>query len=186
MHRHAALLFFLTLFLCLAVPAAGQSIALSNLVLDNHEGRITVRFGVDIKDVDAVKAALADGQTLVLDCRATLSLKRDYAWNRSVAKAGLKSTFTSSPEGGLYEIGIPAMRHERYRGRDAALVMKEAWGDISMDLGAWSLLGRGNEYALTLDIHLLRQNVPTWVKGTLFFWDFDTVPAGKFQLDFSY
>lgn len=186
MHRYAALFFCLLLILCLARQAAAQSVALSNLVVDNHEGRIKVRFGVDIKAMDAVKDALAEGQPLLLDCRATLSLKRDYAWNREVAKADLKSTLTIAAPGGAYEIVIPAKRQERYRGRDAALVMKEAWGELTMDLGGWNLLSKGNDYALTLEIRLLRQNVPTWVKGTLFFWNFDAVPAGRYQLDFSY
>ena len=186
MHRHAAFFIFLTVLLCLARPAAAQSIALSNLVVDNQEGRIKVRFGVDIKNLDAVKDALADGQTLLLECRATLSLKREYAWNKDVAKAELKSVFSMPSTGGSYEIVLPAKHQERFRSRDASLVMKEAWSELAMDLGAWNLLAKGNDYALMLEIRLLRQNVPTWVKGTLFFWNFDAVPAGKYQLDFSY
>ena len=186
MHRHLAFFFCLAALLCLARPAAAQSVSLSNLVVDNQEGRIKVRFGVDFKDIQAVKDALAEARPLLLDCRATLALKRDYAWNREVAKADLKSTLTLSDADGLYEVVLPAKRQERYRGRDAALVMKEAWGELTLDLGAWKLLDKGNDYALVLEIRLLRQNVPTWVKGTLFFWNFDAVPAGKYQLDFSY
>ncbi len=170
----------------MARPVAAQSIALSNLVVDNQEGRIKVRFGVDIKDMDAVRDALAEDQSLLLDCRATLSLKREYAWNHEVAKAELKSTLSAAPGGGSYDIVLPAKRQERYRGRNASLVMKEAWSELAMDLGAWNMLSRGNGYALVLEIRLLRQNVPTWVKGTLFFWNFDAVPAGRYQLDFAY
>lgn len=186
MQRHIALSILLILVLCPTVRVSAQSIALSNLVLDNQEGRIKVRFGADIKNLDAVKTALADGQSLLLDCRATLSLKREYTWNREVAKAGLKSVLTMPTEGGPCEIVLSTKPEERYRGRDAGLVIKEAWGDLSMDLGPWNLLNRGNDYALNLEIRLLRQNVPAWMKNTLFFWDFDAVPAGRYQLDFSY
>jgi hypothetical protein len=166
-------------------PAHAERIGLSNLVVDNQEGRIKVRFGVDIKDVEAVKQALENGEVLALQCKATLSRKRDYLWNTDVAVAETVSHLVLR-EGGPYEISHPGGLRENFRGRDLALVMKEAWGAMSLDLGAWDTLARGNVYSLTLEIRLMRQDVSSWTKGLLFFWNFDAVSPVKYQLDFSY
>jgi Domain of unknown function (DUF4390) len=184
MHRAV----FFTLFLLfLALPSQGhaQRIGLSNLVVDNQEGRVKVRFGVDIKAVDAVREALERGETLGLECKARLSRKREYAWNSQVAATETVSRLTLN-DGGPYEILLPSGRQERYRGRDLALVMREAWGAMSLDLGAWDSLERGGSYSLTLEIRMVRQDVSAWLKGALFFWSFDAVSPVKYQLDFSY
>ena len=165
--------------------ACAQRIGLTNLVVDNQGGRIKVRFGADIKALDQVAHALSSGQVLALECRASLARKRDYAWNAPVASATSLSPLTLR-EGATYEIIPPAGRMERYRGRDLALIMKEAWGVMSLDLGDWNALEPGNVYALTLEIRVVRQDVSSWLQGALFFWNFDALPPVKYQLDFSY
>lgn len=180
-------IFIVPFLFALVLPwqAHAQRIGLSNLVVDNQEGRVKVRYGVDIKAVDAVREALQAGDTLALECKAKLSRKRDYAWNTQVAEAETISRLTLH-EGGPFEIHLPVGRQERYRGRDLALVMKEAWGAMTLDLGSWESLERGGSYSLTLEIRMVRQDVSAWLKGALFFWNFDAVPPVKYQLDFSY
>ncbi|WP_243359088.1 DUF4390 domain-containing protein [Fundidesulfovibrio terrae] len=165
--------------------AHAQRMGLTNLVVDNQEGRVKVRFGVDVKAVDAVNDALVSGQVLALECRAWLTRKRDYSWNAEVSRAQTLSSLRLH-DGGPFEIVLPGGRQEHFRGRDLGLVMKEAWGNMSMDLGAWDSLARGNAYSLTLEIRLVRQDVSSWLKGALFFWNFDAIPPVKYQLDFSY
>uniref|UniRef100_A0A7C4AGG2 DUF4390 domain-containing protein n=1 Tax=Fundidesulfovibrio putealis TaxID=270496 RepID=A0A7C4AGG2_9BACT len=168
-----------------AQQAHAQRLTLTNLVVDNQEGRIKVRFGLDFKDVEAVDEALRRGETLALECSATLARKRDYAWNAEVAGGRLGGSLTLH-DGGPYEILMPSARQQRFRGRDLGLVMREAWSSLTMDIGAWSSLTRGQTYSLSLEIRLVRQDVPEWVKGTLFFWSFDAAPPIKYQLDFTY
>jgi hypothetical protein len=180
----------LTAFLLLSqavfcLPAHAERIGLSNLVVDNQEGRIKVRFGVDIKDVEAVSQALEKGEVLALQCRATLSRKRDYLWDTEGVSAETTSRLVLQ-DGGPYEISYPDGLREHYRGRDLALVMKEAWGAMNLDLGDWNTLARGNVYTLTLDIRLKRLDIASWTKGLLFFWNFDAVSPASYQLDFSY
>ncbi|MFP5221392.1 MAG: DUF4390 domain-containing protein [Acidobacteriota bacterium] len=180
--------FFLVPFLfALVLPwqAHAQRIGLSNLVVDNQEGRVKVRFGVDMKAAETVREALQSGEILALECKARLSRKREYAWNTQVAEAEMISRLTLH-EGGPFEIYLPMGRQERYRGRDLALLMKEAWGTMALDLGSWEALGRGGSYSLSLEIRMVRQDVSAWLKGALFFWNFDAVPPVKYQLDFSY
>ena len=186
--RRAAFLPLLFLIAHAAIfcgQAHAQRIGLSNLVIDNQEGRIKIRFGVDIKAVDAVKEALANGQVLALECKALLALKRDYAWNIEVARGDMLSRLVLH-DGGPYEIILTDGRQERFRGNDLELLMKEAWGSMILDLGGWSKLTRGNAYSLTLEIRLVRQDVSPWLKGALFFWNFDAVQPVTYQLDFSY
>ncbi|WP_243439113.1 DUF4390 domain-containing protein [Fundidesulfovibrio soli] len=165
--------------------AHAQRITLTNLVVDNQEGRVKVRFGLGIKAEEAVHEALTRGEVLALECKAVLGRKRDYVWNKDVARAEMSSELVLH-EGGPYQIVLPSKRQEHYRGRDVALLMKEAWGTLSMDLGEWSQMERGFTYSLSLEIRLVRREVPEWVKNTVFFWNFDLVPPVKYQLDFSY
>jgi hypothetical protein len=183
-----AVFILLFLFASTAVSwgdAYAQRIGLTNLVIDNHEGRAKVRFGVDIQGVDPVRDALEKGEVLALECKARLSQKRNYAWNSNVSKATLLSQLILY-DGGPYEILNPGGTSEHYRGRNLPLLMKEAWGTMSMDLGGWDQLTRGNAYSLTLEIRLVRQDVSSFLKGALFFWNFDAVSPAIYQLDFSY
>jgi len=187
MRRNVPFLVFLlvSVLSAWAGTAHAQRITLTNLVVDNQEGRVKVRFGLDIKAEAAVSEALTRGEVLALECKASLARKRDYVWNKDVTRGELLSELVLH-EGGPYQIVLPARRQEHYRGRDLALLMKEAWGTLSMDLGEWSHLERGFVYSLSLEIRLVRREVPEWVKNTVFFWNFDVVPPVKYQLDFSY
>lgn len=186
--NHRRIIFILLMFLAIQVHCAqalAQRVSLSNLVVDNMGGRIAVRFGVDPKPLEPLREALEEGGTLALECRAALSLKRDYVWNRTVSE-GFFGSSLSQDSAKAYEVVIPGRRQERIRGKDLGLVLREAWGELVVDLGDWSLLTRGQAYVLDLEIRLVRQNVPRWKKNALFFWNFDVISPAKYQLDFSY
>jgi len=185
MRRHLLIFFLLAFCAVCRTEAYAQGIGLSNLVVDNQEGRVKVRFGVDLKAVDAVREALEKGESLALECKAKLTRKMEYSWNTEVARTEMLSSVILH-DGGPFEVILPGGRQEHYRGRDLSLVMKEAWGSMSMDLGGWDKLARGNTYSLTLEIRLVRQDISSWLKGALFFWNFDAVAPVRYQLDFSY
>jgi len=176
----------LTVVVAWRAQGFAQSIKLSNLVVDNKEGRITARFGVEVAATQEVEQALRSGQLLALQCRATLSRRRDYFWNAGVAQAQTVSRLILSGDGEAYEVIHPGGRRENYRGRDLGVVMREAWGTMDLDLGPWDSLSRGNVYVLSLEVRLLRQDVSAWLKNTLFFWNFDTIPPAEYKLEFSY
>ena len=180
------LLVLFTIVFAWRAQSFAQSIKLSNLVVDNQAGRIKVRFGVEVAATQEVEQALHNGQLLALQCRATLSRRRDYFWNASVAQAQTVSRLIRSDDGEAYEIIHPGGRRENYRGRDLAVVMGEAWGTMDLDLGPWDSLSRGNVYVLSLEVRLLRQDVSAWLKNALFFWNFDTIPPAEYKLEFSY
>jgi len=182
-------LFFVIIFFVIVAGwrshAFAQSIGISNLAVDNQEGRIKVRFGVELAATEAVEQALRRGQVLALRSRARLARKRDYIWDSAVVETESVSGLRLL-DGGTYEIIHPGGRNENYRGRDLAVVMREAWGAMGLDLGAWDTLTRDNVYVLSLDISLLRQDISSWLKNALFFWNFDAVSPAEYKLEFSY
>ncbi len=184
--RRSLIILTILLLACVAASVArAERLGLSNLVVDNHAGRAKVRFGVLIRDAAPILEALENGQVLALECKARLYLKRDYMWNHLAKEAELLSPLVLHDKG-PFEISMPGAAREHYRSRELELVMKEAWGSISMDLGPWADLERGRSYSLELEIRLLRQDLPGWLKGTLFFWNFDAIAPATYRLDFSY
>ncbi len=71
-------------------------------------------------------------------------------------------------------------------GDDLADVLRRAFGEITIDLGPWDILERGEAYVLTLGIELGRADVSAFVRNALFFWSFDVVPPARYRLDFTY
>ena len=54
--------------------AHAQELHLANLVLNNFEGTIRVRFGVEPTGIESIRQVLDAGETLVLRCKAKLSM----------------------------------------------------------------------------------------------------------------
>ncbi|GAB6036291.1 hypothetical protein JCM15519_08500 [Fundidesulfovibrio butyratiphilus] len=177
------------LLACLGLCAGevrAQGLALSNLVVDNQSGRVTVRFGVEVNGLDGLREALVQHRVLDLVCKAQLLRKRDYAWNREISHARRGWTLAVESDDKTYVLRQDDGKGERLRGRDLKALLRQAWNDLTIDLGPWSILTRGEDYAVVLELRLLRQDVSDWAKTTLFFWSFDAAQAAKYQLDFSY
>jgi hypothetical protein len=72
------------------------------------------------------------------------------------------------------------------RSKDLAPLLDKAWGAVAMDLGSWSLLAPGHDYALRLRISLKRLDVPAWLRYAVFFWSWDVLPETNYQQEFHY
>ncbi|WP_300161882.1 DUF4390 domain-containing protein [Solidesulfovibrio sp.] len=166
-----------------AGPSRAQELLLSNLVLNNFEGKIWVRFGVEPTGADAIRQVLMAGERLALVCKAKLSVKRDYVWNREVSSARYESVLRRL-KGGEFAVELPGQG--AVADRELAALFRKAWGEILIDLGPWDRLERGQTYALTLELSLTRLDVSPWLKKGLFFWPFDPATPVSYQLDFTY
>jgi len=166
-----------------AGPAFAQELLLSNLVLNNFEGKIRVRFGVEPTGLDHIRQALAAGERLSLVCAAKLAIKRDYVWNREVSGARWESELRRL-KGGDFVVTLPGQGH--MADKDLATLFRKAWNEILVDLGSWDRLERGQTYVLTLELSLVRLDVSPWLKKSLFFWPFDAASPVSYQLDFTY
>jgi hypothetical protein len=182
--------------LAFAVSVSAASLDLSNLVLNNNDGRIQVRFGLDIPDLTPLYAALAEGAVLAVRMEARLSLKSEYLWDRQVAetsrltilrKAGAQYVLESAPGGRPIQtppggVAPPPLA----AGPDLPEVLRRAFGEVALDLGAWDILTRGQAYVLVLGIGLGRGDVSAFWRNALFFWSFDVLPKARYRLDFTY
>jgi hypothetical protein len=173
----------LAVLLVTAGTACAQELLLSNLVLNNFEGKIRVRFGVEPTNVERIRQALLEGERLALVCRARLSTKRDYIWNKEVSSARYESV-VHRLKGGDFAVSLPGQGS--MADRNLAALFRKAWNEILIDLGPWDRLERGQTYVVGLELSLVRLDVSPWLKKGLFFWPFDAAPPVSYQLDFTY
>jgi len=177
---------FLALGLCLWAPVArAQSLVLSNLVVDNQSGALTARFGVSLDSLAEMSDTLNNGVTLALTCRGKLARKGGLLSGPQVAAAEMVCRIKYDSLTKEYAMTLP--------GREAPLknarldeLLRTGWSTLSMDLGSWSILERGQEYTLSLDIRLHQVDIPNWFRRTLFFWAWDVAPQASYQLHFKY
>lgn len=171
-------------FFAAALAHAGE-LRLENLVVSNHEGRVRVRFGLDLIDPDSLAGYFSQGGRARLDCRAVLSARRDYVWNRELAQAVFSSQLFREPDNGGYRLTLPD-RAEPLSGADPGALVKQGYGEILLDLGPWQALDRGQDYVLGLSVRLVRDDLSVVTRNLLFFWPFNLTPPLRYQLDFSY
>jgi len=169
---------------CLSGRAMAQELVLTNLVLNNYEGKIRVRFGVEATTVVKIAAALDEGRPLVLRCSATLREKRRYIWNEELMRAESKSSLSKGQDG-LYHVTVPE-GNAPMSGKDLSGLLRQAWGRIRMDLGEWSLLSRGGDYVIDMEITLSRSDLSSLIDKTFSLFGGDVMPPVGYQLDFTY
>jgi hypothetical protein len=179
----AAVAVFLAATLWAAAPARAQELLLSNLVLNNFEGKIRVRFGVEPTGIEPIRQVLAAGERLALTCKARRSVKRDYVWDEEVTKAAWQSELRRL-KGGDFIASLPGQG--TVADKDLRTLFRKAWGEILIDLGPWDRLERGQTYVLTLELSLQRPDISPWLRKGLFFWPFDAAAPVSYQLDFTY
>ncbi len=165
-------------------PVYADDISLSNLILNNSQGRINVRFGLDFSNLTPVKGLLDSGVNLTLVCDANLSEKREYLWNHSIVETSQYSKLERLPDG-RYRLSPPGGGHA-IESDDLAVVIQNGWRFISLDLAPWSLLSRGKAYTLHLTINLKQDDVAEWLRDASLFWSLDSFGPTTYKLDFSY
>ena len=166
-----------------SAEAHAQELLLSNLVLNNFEGRIRVRFGVEPTGMDHIRQSLEAGERLALHCKAKLAFKRDYVWNQEVTTATWESELRQL-KGGDFVVTLPGQGP--VADKELGALFRKAWNEILVDLGPWDRLDRGQTYVLSLELSLVRLDVSPWLKKSLPFWSFDAAPPVSYQLDFTY
>lgn len=163
--------------------ARAQELHLANLVLNNFEGKIRVRFGVEPTGTERLRQALDGGELLMLRCRARLAVKRDYLWNQEIASASYESELRRL-RGGDYAVTLPGQGP--MVDKDLPSLFRKGWSEVLIDLGPWDRLTRGQTYVLSLELALTRPDVSPWLSRGLFFMSFDAAPTVSYQLDFTY
>lgn len=187
--NHVSPRLFLTLLLAatLFAPSAvlAQSLILDKLVLDNHAGAVTVRFGVHIDDLSKVVEELQNGGEMELQVKSMLSRRRSGWFAADLAEKELKGAFGYDPLTREFYLQRPGA-DKPVRGSELAPLVSKLWGDVSLELIPWESLERGREYVLDFEMRLARTDVPGWIRTTLFFVSWDVIGVTTYRLDFTY
>ncbi|MBG0776014.1 MAG: DUF4390 domain-containing protein [Desulfovibrionaceae bacterium] len=168
-----------------AAPARAQHISLSDLVLDNRAGNITVRFSLDMEDEGELEKILADGAVLSLVCEGSLSAARNWWLDKDVTESRFVNRLRYDALTKEYVLERPGGDAPR-RGKDLKELLKRAWAVIEVDLGAFDVLQRGRSYTLDLDVSLKYDDVPAWLRSALFFWSWNVAPSARYRMEFQY
>jgi hypothetical protein len=166
-------------------PASAQTLSLSNLVLDNQAGSVTLRFSLLVDEVERLEAMLLDGATLVLHCRAELERHRGMWTDQTLSEAGCRSTLRADTLTQEFEVQAPG-DGQALRGQDLEQLLTRAWEQIALDLGSFANLKRGSDYSVSLTVSLEHADVPPWLKSSLFFWSWEVAPQIGYSMDFQY
>jgi hypothetical protein len=174
-----------TTFTLWAATAWAQTLVLSNLVVDNQAGSLMARFGVAVDGVAEMTDNLQNGVTLSLVCKARLNKSGSLFNGHQLAETQMTSKLKYDALTKEYSLQLP--------GREAPLkhprldeLLRAGWGSLSLDMGPWRMLERGQDYTLALDIKLSQADMPNWLRRNLFFWSWDVIPNSSYQLQFKY
>lgn len=166
-------------------PAFGQTLELGNLVLDNQQGEITVRFGVRLDELASLQDVLESGSPVILQSRGSVSGIKTLWFDDTVAEAQWESELRYDALGKRYVMQLPGSS-EKLEDVSLARILQKGWGRVSLVLGPWKTLQPGTDYRLDLQIRMKREDVPAWLKYVVFFKSWDVYPLANYQLDFSY
>jgi hypothetical protein len=174
---------------CLALLAFAsvgrcQSLTLKNLVVDNQAGSIMVRFGVGVDGVQGIVQSLESGATLGLRCQARL-VQEHFWYNAKISSTDFVSLVRWDALTKEYVLELPG-REQPLQDKDIQELFNKAWDQLTLDLGSWSALQRGDSYSLRLEIRLSRSDIPAWLRYSLFFWSWDVIQPTTYRLDFTY
>lgn len=189
MGRHTTVLFPAILFviigllLVLASQAAGQEVTLRNLVVNNNDGAVHLRFGLRARNTEEMSRYLEQGTDLRLVCTATMNLERSLWWDRELRRSVKAFFLRYDSLDDVYRFSTDEASAGE-RDSDLASLLSSAWRHIDMYLGPWPKEYREENLALHLTVRLVRTDVPVWLKRTLFFWSWDVVPEKNYRIRF--
>lgn len=177
-----ALLLLAAMLLC-PVPSSAQLLSLNNLVLDNQSGRIHLRFGLGLAELEQVRGVLQEGVDLWMFGTARLIAKRMILPNQVLSEVQVEHVLEWNPLAQVFELTLPQKEH-LMKNKDLQQLIDIHWREISMDMGEWSMLTPEQTYHLELEISLDRRDIPVWMRRVLFFWSWEVIPPIRYELEF--
>lgn len=182
-------LFCLILTFCFLVTWCSslwpKDLVLKNLVLDNVDGQIQLRFGIDPLEPEKLHKYLSDSVTLRLECKAFLFKERKLWLDKGLDHDHCVFRIKQNPITQKYSV-FDAESEKEYTGNSLETLMKRHITKLRLNLGVWQTLQKGEKYAIELLVSLKRAGFPGWVKKCLFFWSWDIVPTQKYRMNFTY
>ncbi len=163
----------------------GQTIELKKLTLDNFGDRLQLHFGFAPQEFDEFQELLADSVPLKLTCKASLlrllSFWPDKLVSQEEASFELKAD-TLTQEYILTDLGAK----RSMKNKELESLLRSNLGELAVNLGDWKSLVQGQEYCLELEIRLIRNDFPAWLKTALFFWSGYVLKNKIYKMKFTY
>lgn len=162
-----------------------DSIAITDLGVDNAQGSVSLGFSVAINDMAPLMEALQNGGQYEVRCFGKLYKRRLGFWDEFLADAEYSCTVASKPiarecvvtdHRGNHTFDFDGLQEE----------LNRYWSRLSLPMGSWDIIERGKAYRVVLTFSVTRTNVPGWVSKPLFFVSWDLVPEVVYVLDFDF
>lgn len=182
-HLLPRVLLALLLAVLLPLSAQAQTLSLNNLVLDNQSGKIHLRFGLGLTEIDQVQAMLREGVDLWMFGTARLMSKRFILPNRVLNEKQVEHVLEWNHLAQEFELTLPQKEH-LVKNKNLAELLTEQWREITLDMGQWAMLTPGRTYHLELEISLDRRDIPVWMRRVLFFWPWEVIAPIRHELEF--
>lgn len=160
-------------------------ISLTDLGVDNAQGRVSVGFSIAVNDMPLLLAALQDGGQFRVRCSARLFQRRIGFWDSFLAESEYACDLVGKPiareclvsdHRGTHTFDFADLEHE----------LDRFWSRLSLPMIDWESVERGKAYRVVLKFSVTRTNVPGWVSKPLFFVRWDLVPEMTYVLDFDF
>ena len=171
----------ITFFLLLA-SSFSQEFYLNNLILDNINGKIQIRFSLDIGNSDKLISYLKEGIILKLNCKAQLREDRRFWKDRLIYVKKKEFKISFNPLTKEYIISSGKNFSERDKNLDQ--LFKRVWEKLIIDLGSWQNLKKNKKYIFQLSLKMVRSDIPKWMKRILFFINWDVISEKEYRIKF--
>ncbi|MCF8085789.1 MAG: DUF4390 domain-containing protein [Desulfohalobiaceae bacterium] len=187
MRKKQAFLWHLAISLLLVLlfvsRAAGQELILRNMIVNNDQGVVHLRFGLRARDAEKLSRYLKQGTDLRLVCTAAMDLERNLWLDKELRRSAKQSLLRYDSLDDEYRISMGKNKTSE-RDSDLSSLLHKEWGRIDMYLGPWPEKYKEENLALHLRVRLIRTDVPVWLKRTLFFWSWNVVPVKNYRIRF--
>lgn len=183
--------FILTCILLSAVAAptrafaADQQLQLKDLVLDNTDGQIAIRFGLGFTELDELRLMLKEGAQLTMECDATLSEPGTLWLDTTLTQQTISSVLSFNVLTREYTITM-SNQTTQHKNNSLVKLLGDTWEKLSLNVGQLANLERGKNYRIDLKIRAESNNIPPWLAKTLFFWSWNVAPSMHYSMHFTF
>ena len=164
---------------------ASQEMRLTSFRLSEDTGTLVLNFGVGVTQIDQLKVMLKEGVQVELTCDVQLSRPRTYWFRKTLAETSLTSHLSYDTLTKEYFLMLPS-EQAPHRNKSLRRLLSGAWKALTLPVASTSLLIRGEEYRVTLDVALINTDIPEWLTKSFFFWSWDPAPPIQYSTDFTY
>ncbi len=162
----------------------GQVLNLENLVVSTQGQRLAAEFSIYFDDHEEIERLLQGGVTLALTTDIDLLQKREFWFDKEIFDTEVYSTLYADALTREYILAKP----DGVVVRDGSLdsIIEKHMRNIIVEMGAVDVLEKGVTYFVKLEVSLTLDNVPEWMRGALFFWQWDVAPTVSYSMSFVY